>query len=98
MNGKKKRKLWHEDSIAYAINLVHDEYSVNKAAKETGIPETTLRLRIKTGQLKPTGFGPILDSEGEEELEKYICFMSNIGHPVTPKWIRQTAGRFASKR
>ena len=94
MSSSKKRKLWNEESISHALDLVNEGLSVNRAAKATGIPESALRRRINLGKPKRTGHKTTLDSKEENELVKYICFMSNIGHPVTPKWIMQTAGRF----
>ena len=98
MSKLRKRKLYHEDSIAYAIELISDGVSLNKAAKISHVPEATLRWRVKNGKPGKVGKELLLDSKDEDDLVRYITFMSDIGHPVTPGWVMETAGRFAQKR
>ena len=76
-----KRKEWHEDSMKAAIQTVEDGQSVSKAARDHGVPKTTLYDRI-SGRVKHgvnPGPRPYLSNEEEKELRSYLKQCSKIG-------------------
>ena len=50
---KKVRKLWLNEEITKAKQLVAQGSSQNKASKECGIPKETLRRHVKHTMQKP---------------------------------------------
>ena len=61
-----------------------------------GVPEPTLRWRMKHDLKQPPTFNH--SSDDENQIAKYAEFMNSIGHPCSVIWLRQLAGRLASKR
>lgn len=44
---RKRRKLWDNASVVMAIEAVKDgKFGINRAAKEHGVPRTTLKDRL----------------------------------------------------
>ena len=81
-----------------AIKLVKEGTSKYAASIKCNVPRKTLRYWIENGQLQKPGKGTHLSESDEEQLLKYIIYMSDAGAPVSPKWIRETAGRIATER
>ena len=95
---KNKNKKWDASKMEEAIQLVKEGMSKHEAAIKCNVPRKTLCYRIEKGQLQKPGKGSHLSDRDEEQLLKYIIFMSDAGAPVSPKWVRETAGRIASER
>ena len=95
---KRKYKQYDEIKMQEAIDCVEDGMSKYQAAIKFKVPRKTLENRISKGAPQKPGTYTHLSTEDEEQLLKYIMFMSDAGTPVTPKWIRETAGRIASER
>ena len=93
-----KRKLWNEEDIKSALDSVEDGVSVYESSRIHGVPESTLRWRVKHGPEIIRGKKSHLTKDDENQIEKYAEFMSNIGQPCTVLWLRQLAGRLAQKR
>ena len=93
-----KRKRWSEDDIQSALNTVEEGVSVYESSQIHGVPESTLRWRVKHGPELIRGKKSHLSKDDENQIEKYAEFMSNIGHPCSVLWLRQLAGRLAQKR
>ena len=79
-----------------AVEFVISGGTVYKACKEYGVPQRTLERRILNGAPNKSGRKPFLTSFEEEELVKYIKYMSKTGHPVTPCWVGDTASRLVA--
>lgn len=93
----------HEQSaFAAAKQLINrDNYSIRKAAKETGIPYTTLRDHINgTYAGYVTQFGPerIVKPEEEKSLVSYVKYMASRGLPLTRSDIKRFAGDIIKQR
>ena len=71
---RKRRKLWDDESMINAMEAVKSGYmGVNQAAREHGIPRTTLKDRL-SGRVKhgkKTGPMPYLPSQEEDELATF---------------------------
>ncbi|KAJ8945036.1 hypothetical protein NQ318_019031 [Aromia moschata] len=66
--------------------------------KHCGIPRTTLRNHIKSGNEKRIlGRKPLLSEEQERELESRIIKMSRVGLPLTPRTVRRSVFRFCQE-
>ena len=81
-----------------AIKSVENGMSKYQAAIKFNVPRKTLRYRIIKGEPQKPGTDTHLSTKDEEQLLRYILFMSDASTPVTPKWIKETAGRIASER
>ena len=95
---KNKRKEWDESQMEKAIKLVKGGMSKYEAAKKCNVERKTLSYRITKGQLQKPGTKTHLSHGDEDQLLRYIIFMSDAGAPVSPKWIRETVGRIACER
>ena len=76
-----KRKKWHNDSMKAAIQAVKEGQSVSKAARDHGVPKTTLYDRISGKVIHGVNPGPrpYLSNEEEKELGSYLKQCSKIG-------------------
>ena len=100
MNSKirSRKKLWDEENIEYAVDAVNAGESIRRAAKNCRVPESTLRFRLKNPLPSKTGKHTHLSRKDEDQLVKYADYKSNIGQPIDPKWLKETASRLANKR
>ena len=95
---KTTKNSWSEDNLAKAMQLVkRKNYSFRRAAQEHGIPESTLRKKLKTGCLKKCRFGrnPILNSAQETEITNHVLQLSKMYYGITQKELRKLAYDFA---
>lgn len=71
-----ERAKWSADSLRSAIECVQNRtMGVNEAAKQFGIPKTTLKDRIKKGDaIKQNSLGPssVLGENAEQKLVRHI--------------------------
>ncbi|KAL5010261.1 hypothetical protein ScPMuIL_012566 [Solemya velum] len=74
-------------------------YSCEKAAKEFGVPVTTLKSRVH-GKVsldnEHSGPKPILNAQDERRLVEHLTFMSSIGYGYTRGELVSIATEFAS--
>ena len=77
----KNLKEWYDDSIKAAIQAVEEGQSVSKAARDHGIPKTTLYDHISGKVIHGVNPGPrpYLSNEEEKELGSYLKQCSKIG-------------------
>ena len=81
-----------------ALGMGKKGHTGYRAAKDCGIPQSTLRDRVKNGDRKKRGRKLILTMRDENQLVNYANFMPRAGNPVTSKWLMGTAGRLAKSR
>jgi len=95
LNGKTG---WCVEGMKKAIEaVVTQEKSLRQAAREYGVPPTTLKRRIDTSlpaEAKP-GPSTVLSKEEEDRLVKYIITMAEMGFGLSPKDIRSLAYEIA---
>ena len=87
---RKRRKLWDNESMINAMEAVKSgNMRVNEAAREHGVPCTTLKDRL-SGRVKhgkKSGPMPYLTSQEEDELATFLTEASNIGYGKTKREI-----------
>ena len=100
-NRHPKRKQWDEVSMQAAIRAAQDGLcSINQAARDHGIPCTTLKDRISGRVVHGTKPGPVpyLTKEEEDELEKYLLDAAKCGFGKTRKQVKAIVEKIAIKR
>ena len=81
----KKRKQWSDEHMKAALKAVEDGESINRAARDYGIPRSTLYDRVSgkvVHGVKP-GPRPYLTSEEEKELGTYLKQCAKVGYGKT---------------
>lgn len=80
-----------------AINAVKNGLAKRQAAREFGIPESTIRLRMKTDNMDSVALGrkPTFSKQQEEELADYVLSVANLFYGLTPVELRRIAYEFA---
>jgi len=83
---KIRRKLWTNQQMLAAMKSVQEgEFGVNEAAKQHGVPPTTLKDRL-SGRVqhgsKP-GPRPYLDEHEEKALSSFITDCASVGYAKT---------------
>ena len=91
----RKYKSYKPEDMEKAIEMVRS--GCRKKTAASNVPKSTLKRRLKR-DAKKQEWPPTLSRYDETQLAKYAQFMSNCGHPVTPEWLCETAGRLASQR
>ena len=94
----KRYRNWTEADMERAIKLVKSGYSKREAVHQCKVPRTTLRGRINGQKPENQGKKPKLSENDEKGLANYVTFMADSGAPVTPQWVRETAGRLGNER
>ena len=94
----RKYRNWSEDDMEKAVKLVRSGYSKSEASHQCSVPRSTLRDRLNGKKTENQRKKTKLSTNDEKELANYVMFMSDSGAPVTPKWIRETAGRLGAER
>ena len=84
-NRPKKRKGWLEESMTTAIKAVQEGRSISQAARDHGIPKTTLYDRVSGRVTHGTNPGPqpYLNNQEEEELGTYLKHCARVGYGKT---------------
>ena len=76
--------------------VVTQEKSLRQAAREYGVPPTTLKRSDTSLPAEPTpGPSTVLSKEEEDRLVKYIITMAEMGFGLSPKDIRSLAYEIA---
>ena len=77
----KTRKECHDDSMKAAIHAVEEGQSISNAARDHGVPKTTLYDRISGKIMHGVNPGPTpyLSNEEDKELGSYLKQCSKIG-------------------
>ena len=90
---------WSFEDLQQATIAVKDGLSIRSSAKRHGIPESTLRRKIKNKDVSPSHFGrkSCFSPEQEKLLSKYLVDMSNIFYGFTGLKFRYVAFKLAEK-
>ncbi|XP_051902951.1 uncharacterized protein LOC127588313 [Hippocampus zosterae] len=84
--GRKKKKKWTEEAMAHAlIEVKSGRCTVRKAAKEFGVPKSSLGDRV-SGRVTPgcrSGPAQLITSSDEALLVEFSLHMSKHGFPLT---------------
>ena len=94
MNGS-----WSFEDLQQATKAVKNGLSIRSSAKKHGIPESTLRRKIKKKDVSPSHFGrkSYFSPEQEKLLSKYLVNMSNMFYGLTGLKFRRVAFELAEK-
>ncbi len=78
-------ELNFEEKLNLAKSLIANGTSIRGAARNSGIPFSTLQKKLKTheNRLFKGGKSPVLTWEEENDLEKWVLFMESWGMPRT---------------
>ena len=89
-----KRKQWSNRQMEEAMKAVHKgDTGINQAAREYGIPRTTLKDRV-SGRVKhdtKSGPQPYLSVDEETELAKFVKQCAEVGCGKTRKDVMHIA-------
>ena len=94
----KTYRSYSQASLDRAYNLVHEDgYSVYKSSRMCGVPEQTLRDRVKGKVSVQTiaGKEPIFTSDEEQELVNHILHMNRLGYGYSRAQMLRTATEMA---
>ena len=78
-----KRKRWTEEEMMNAIDLAKTGESLRKVCATYSVPRTILRNRLKLGDPQRTGPKHLLTDYEEEQLVKYVQYMSKTHFAVS---------------
>ncbi|KAM9728786.1 uncharacterized protein ACNS7B_016605 isoform 2-T2 [Menidia menidia] len=88
--GRKKKKKWTEDAMERAlIEVKSGRSTVRQAAKEFGVPKSSLGDRV-SGRVTPgsrSGPAQLIASADEELLVEFSLYMSKHGFPLTKQQV-----------
>ncbi|XP_077597392.1 uncharacterized protein LOC144213026 [Stigmatopora nigra] len=86
--GRKKKKKWTEEAMEHALAQVKSgRYTVRRAAKEFGVPKSSLGDRV-SGRVTPgsrSGPAQLITSADEELLVEFSSYVSEHGFPLTKR-------------
>lgn len=84
--GRKKKKKWTEEAMERAlVEVKSGRCTVRQAAKEFGVPKSSLGDRV-SGRVTPgsrSGPAQLITNEEEELLVEFSLYMSKHGFPLT---------------
>lgn len=84
--GRKKKKKWTEEAMERAlIKVKSGRCTVRQAAKDFGVPKSSLGDRV-SGRVTPgsrSGPAQLITSADEEQLVEFSLYMSKHGFPLT---------------
>ena len=97
-NRPAKLRNWKDEAMTGAIEAVKEGMGVNCAAKEFGVPATTLRNRLSGRVTHGTNPGPkpYLSSQEEDELAAYLTSTSKAGYGKTRRQVMNIATPISS--
>lgn len=101
-NRPAKRLQWSKAQMDAAIESVLSgtAVSINRAAKDCGVPPTTLKDRLSgrvTNGTKP-GRVSYLGSDEEKELESYLTKANEVGYGKTRREVKAIAEKVAAEK
>ncbi|XP_061659558.1 uncharacterized protein LOC133491874 isoform X2 [Syngnathoides biaculeatus] len=86
--GRRKKKKWSEEAMTHALMEVKSgKCTVRQAAKEFGVPKSSLGDRV-SGRVTPgsrSGPAQLITSSDEELLVEFSSYMSEHGFPLTKR-------------
>lgn len=89
--------VYSNESLNAAIQSVREGCSVNKAARDNNIPESSLRKKIKNGEdsISVAPWKAVLTKEEESQLYQWILRCADAGQPRSARQIIIEAGRIS---
>ena len=98
-NRPAKLRNWRDEAMTGAIEAVKGGMGVNHAAKEFGVPTTTLRDRLSGPVTHGTNPGPkpYLSSQEEGELTEYLASTSKAGYGKTRQQVMNVVQHVATR-
>ena len=99
-NRPAKLRNWKDEAMTGAIEAVKEGMGVNCAAKEFGVPATTLRNRLSGRVTHGTNPGPkpYLSSQEEDELAAYLTSTSKAGYGKTRRQVMNIVQHVAKEK
>lgn len=96
----KKKKRWDPESMKSALTAIRDGSKIKTAAKMYGVPESTVRDRLKFGEngedYNPSmGRKATFSKEEEKEIVEFITEMAKRFYGITQLQLRKLAYDFA---
>lgn len=87
------RGKWTVESLLEAVRLKNEGVSIREAARRTGVPERTIRRRLKSNNFVKTrcGLHSYLGVEAESKLVAHIQKLQVCGFSPTPLIVRKLA-------
>ena len=81
-NRASKRKQWSEESMVGAMQAVADGSSITGAAREHGVPRTTLQDRVLGNVIHGRNPGPkrYLNEAEEKKLSEFLVETAAVGY------------------
>ena len=83
-----------------AIEAVENGYGVNQAAKEHGVPKSTLKDRLSGRVVHGTNPGPrpYLNKQEEDELADYLVQTAQVGYGKTRRQVKCIVEKVAEEK
>ena len=74
------RKSWSTDVLKRALNAIEEGSSIRKAGRDFGIPEATLRDKLKNLQVSNTNLGrnATFTDQQEQELVRHVIRLAKL--------------------
>ncbi|XP_063230419.1 uncharacterized protein LOC134535276 [Bacillus rossius redtenbacheri] len=98
--GTHSRGQWSEENLCEAVARIKaGDIRIREAARYYNIPESTLRRRKSSGNVKKLSLGPqaSLGAENERRLVSHIKRLASLGFGPTQRTVRQLAFNFAER-
>lgn len=93
---KTQRQSWTIEQRNNALAAIRSGAKIREAARNFGIPESTLRHHLKPGsEVERLGRKPLFTKPQEKELANHVMKLANLFYGVTPRELRRIAFDFA---
>lgn len=95
---KSNRNGWDEERLAIAVQKVkEDGMAVRAAGRKYGIPESTVRKALKSGNTVRGALGrrPTFDPDAEKRISDHVLEMARLYYGLTPYKLRKLAYQYA---
>ena len=99
-NRPSKRKQWTDQQMLEAIEAVENGCGTNQAAKEHGVPMSTLKDRLSGRVVHGTNPGPrpYLSKREEDELANYLVQTAKVGYGKTRRQVKCIVEKVADEK
>lgn len=90
---------WSSEQLNAAVRAVKNGRKIREVSRAFGIPESSLRTRMKKGQFDGARLGrkPVFTHEQEVALVSHAITLSNLFYGLTMTELRRLAHEFASR-
>lgn len=96
---KTNKQSWTVETLNAALNAVKDGLAVRKAARQFGIPESTLRDNKKRETVTKLSLGrkPTFTKDQEKDIADHVIKLSKMFYGITPDELRRVAYEYAER-